>query len=86
MGGSPFLRYLWEHMLVRRYGLNTIKSRCDGIKSFISFIAGFIWCKSIELAPFIQVAPQHFERGTIHLSPQHLGELANHGSIRQEPH
>ncbi len=50
VSASPFLRYLWEHMLVRRYYLNTIKSRCYGIKSFISFIAGLIWYESNEVS------------------------------------
>ena len=50
MSGSPFLRYLWEHMLVRRYGLNTIKSHCYRIKSFISFITGFIWYESNDVS------------------------------------
>ena len=49
MGASPFLRYLWEHMLVRRYGSNTIKLHCYRIKSFIRFIARFIWCESNEV-------------------------------------
>ena len=41
---------MWEHMLVRRYGLSTIKSRRYGIKSFIRFIEGLIWYESNEVS------------------------------------
>jgi|GEM_PF-3903024 len=40
----------------------------------------------MKSAPLNQVATPRYARCAIHLSHQHLGELANHRSIRQEPH